>query len=231
MSYTEFLIKIVYCFILSLLIGLERLSGRHVTGLRTNVLVSLAAFMFVSFSFNVNTTDQTRMAAQVVSGIGFLGAGVIMKDGLNVKGLTTAATLWSTAAIGVLCAGSMIVEASIGCFFILFSNIFLKNLTTKLSKYTKEDYIFNIKCSQESEKKVRSLILKQTKNINIDLKNIETKTLDNGEAKLYAYITSELNFNYLIDRLMAAIMKETGVISVGFKKVELKDDDSESISE
>ena len=85
MDYNTFLIRILMSFLLSLLIGLERqLRGRAI-GLRTNVLVSIGAFLFVSFSFLSVNDDISRIAAQVVSGIGFLGAGIILKDGIVIK--------------------------------------------------------------------------------------------------------------------------------------------------
>ena len=82
----EFLIRIFVCFLLSIVIGIERQYRHKLVGLRTNVLVSLGAFMFNWVSYSALDSDSTRIAAQVVSGIGFLGAGIIMKDGNNIKG-------------------------------------------------------------------------------------------------------------------------------------------------
>ena len=111
-----FIVRITFCFILSILIGIERQYRHRMIGLRTNVLVGIGAFLFVYLSFAVlpDTLDRTRVASQVVCGIGFLGAGVILREGSKVKGLNTAATLWCVAAIGVLTAGGLLVEASIG---------------------------------------------------------------------------------------------------------------------
>ena len=92
-TYTEFLFQIIVCFLLSSCIGIERQYRRRLVGLRTIILVSLGAFLFVRFSYAFPDADMTRIAAQVVAGIGFLGAGVIIKDNKSVKGLTTAATL------------------------------------------------------------------------------------------------------------------------------------------
>ena len=146
MEYRVFLYRISISFLLSLLVGLERQVRGRAIGLRTSVLVSIGTFMFVSFSVQMMAYDVTRIASQVVSGIGFLGAGVIIKDGTNIKGLNTAATLWCNAAIGVLCAGGLIVEATIGTCFILFSNIVLRYFTRKvhLTKRVKiyDDFVF-----------------------------------------------------------------------------------------
>jgi putative Mg2+ transporter-C (MgtC) family protein len=180
-----------------------------------------------------STIDITRLGAQVVSGIGFLGAGAILKDGFSVRGLTTAATLWCNAAIGILCSAGLLKEAITGCIFILFSNIFLKYLNYKISNNynQKETYVFKIRCEQERENKIRNQITKATKNENIKLTNIEVKTLENGNSKIYATISSNLDFNYLIDKLMNTIASEKGILSVGWNKLDKLDDDTEDINE
>lgn len=83
-------------------IGFERQWRQRMAGLRTNTLVALGAATFVVFAGQFSDTSPTRVAAQVVTGIGFLGAGVISKEGVNVRGLNTAATLWCAGAIGLL---------------------------------------------------------------------------------------------------------------------------------
>src|SRR6266403_2205956 len=98
--------NIAVAFLLGLAIGLERELRHHEAGLRTNALVALGAALFVSLArLYDHEGSPTRVAGQVVSGIGFLAGGVIIRDGFSVKGLTTAATLWCTAAVGTL-AGS-----------------------------------------------------------------------------------------------------------------------------
>ena len=86
-------------------IGAERQWHQKMAGLRTNALVALGAGGFVAFSGVVGEGDPTRMAAQVVSGIGFLGAGIILREGVNVRGLNTAATLWCSAMAGTFAGG------------------------------------------------------------------------------------------------------------------------------
>jgi putative Mg2+ transporter-C (MgtC) family protein len=107
--YGEFLLRILLASLLGGLIGLERDIHGRAAGLRTHLLVSLGAAIFTLLSEVIAnnaaasgfTTDPARIAAQIVSGIGFLGAGVIIKEGANVRGLTTAACLWTVAAIGM----------------------------------------------------------------------------------------------------------------------------------
>ena len=108
LSEWELLLRLTLSCILGGVIGYERQSRRKTAGLRTNVLVCLGSCLIMVLSealyLNVEgrtNADPARLAAQVVSGIGFLGAGAIMKDGLNVTGLTTAACLWVVAGVGL----------------------------------------------------------------------------------------------------------------------------------
>ena len=112
LSWAEVVLRIVLAAALGGAIGLERELREREAGLRTHLLVSVGAALFTMVSAYAWTDwrfsneeglvfDPTRIAAQVVTGIGFLGAGAIIRQGLSVKGLTTAATLWVVAAIGM----------------------------------------------------------------------------------------------------------------------------------
>ena len=156
----EFLFNLSICFLLSLLIGMERQYRRKIIGLRTTILVCVGCFLFVTFSFSVGAGDISRIASQIVAGIGFLGAGVILKDGKKVTGLTTAATLWCVAAIGVLCAGGAIFEASIGGMLILFSNIVLRYINRLIDNISKKNnhydsYELMVSCHYRNENKLK----------------------------------------------------------------------------
>ncbi len=202
MDITTFIIRIFACFILSICIGFERQLRHKTVGLRTNVLVSLGSFMFVCMSFKVINPDVTRIAAQVVSGIGFLGAGVILKDGNKIKGLDTAATLWCVSAVGVLCASGMIIEAGIGTIFILISNILLrivsKNLINKNS--IQEIYNIDIICNKDTIEYIENKIMKQINNYKLSIKSVKRKQLSKDETNLKIGIISnnKLYFNEII---------------------------------
>ena len=158
----EFLFQIIVCFLLSSCIGVERQFRRRLVGLRTIILVSIGAFLFVRFSYAFPNSDMTRVAAQVVAGIGFLGAGVIIKDNKSVKGLTTAATLWCAAAIGILCAANLLFEAAVGTLLVLFTNIVLRTVNSKINalsgNITYNVYSYNIICEESSENAVLKTI-------------------------------------------------------------------------
>lgn len=225
MTYQEFLLRIGMSFFLSFCIGLERQWRRRSIGLRTNVLVSIGAFLFVSFSVQTKATDISRIAAQVVSGIGFLGAGVILKDGSNIKGLNTAATLWCNAAIGTLCAAGLVIEATIGSLLILFANIILRYVTLKLNiinfktiKY--ENYRLKVICDEEKEIIIRTLISQSIDKQDMVLTNIENNNLEDGKTKIYAIFKIPNNKVVLIEELINRIVIEPGVTSSGWKKLE-----------
>lgn len=124
-------IRLLVAAVLGAAIGLEREIHAHPAGMRTHLLVSLgsAAFTVVSiFVFETPPspngtipTDPSRVAAQIVSGIGFLGAGAILKYGSSVRGLTTAASLWATAAVGMAAGGAAWVVAGVTTLLIVFS--------------------------------------------------------------------------------------------------------------
>ena len=154
MDYSEFTVGLLVCFFLSFILGIERQYRRRSLGLRTMILIAIGSYLFVSFSFMLSgyNLDATRIASQVVAGIGFFGAGVILKDNEKnkVRGLTTAATMWCDAAIGVLCAGGFIKEAIVAALFVLFANIVLRYINHFINDKTKNksiSEIFNVKIS------------------------------------------------------------------------------------
>ena len=122
------LTKIVLATALGYLIGMERELHGKVVGTRTISLIAIGSALYVLMSPTMISGDNSRIIAQVVSGIGFLGAGIIFKDGDTVKGLTTAATVWCSAAIGCLCGYGMFAEAVIGTAAIITVNLFFKHI-------------------------------------------------------------------------------------------------------
>lgn len=126
MEIKDFIIRLLIAMAAGALIGLERQLHRKSAGLRTNALVAMGSAMFVMLSLKItaeNGGDATRIIGQIVTGIGFLGAGVILHQGLNIQGLTTAATIWCSAAIGSLSAAGYYLEVLISTVAVLFVNI------------------------------------------------------------------------------------------------------------
>ena len=130
MSTTEFFTRLVIALFAGLIIGFERQWHHKETGLKTNMLVATGAAAFVLLSIKVAATapniDVTRITAQVVMGVGFLGAGVIFREGANVHGLNSAATIWCSAAIGCIAASGYFAEALICTFLVTIVNTVLE---------------------------------------------------------------------------------------------------------
>jgi putative Mg2+ transporter-C (MgtC) family protein len=122
-------------FVLATLIGAERQWRQRNAGLRTNVLVAIGAAAFVTLGMRLNgQAGAVQIAAYVVSGIGFLGAGVIMKDGAQISGLNTAATLWCSAAVGALSGIGLAAEATVLTVAILAGNTLLRPLVNAINR-------------------------------------------------------------------------------------------------
>lgn len=130
MSTTEFFTRLVIALFAGLIIGFERQWHHKETVLKTNMLVATGAAAFVLLSIKVAATapniDVTRITAQVVMGVGFLGAGVIFREGANVHGLNSAATIWCSAAIGCIAASGYFAEALICTFLVTIVNTVLE---------------------------------------------------------------------------------------------------------
>lgn len=230
----DFIIRIIVCFLLSIAIGIERQYRHKLVGLRTNVLVSLGAFMFNWVTFASLDSDSTRIAAQVVSGIGFLGAGIIMKDGNKVKGLNTAATLWCVAAIGVMTSSGLLLEASIGTIMVLASNIILRFISIAIMNRVKnnqrETCILNVNCNKENEDYVRGVLLRFIENNTLNLLSLNKVVKDDSVDLKLTIITSRIS---LVETFINKMAKEISINAISWEhnksinKSEILEDDDE----
>jgi putative Mg2+ transporter-C (MgtC) family protein len=163
----------------------------------------------------------------VVSGIGFLGAGVIMKDGMNVRGLNTAATLWCSAAIGALCGMGFGAEAVVGTLFIVLAHLVLRPLGIELGKISffhkdesvQTEYLIAIKCKETIENHIRILLLQNLGN-NDKLMLRALTSSDNGDPA-NAIITAEIlaagNQDDLMEKMVSRLTIEKEVMRVSWE--------------
>src|ERR1700751_3687098 len=133
MHLIEAIARLGLALALGSVIGFQRQWNRKMAGLRTNALVALGSCGFVVFSAMVGQGDPTRVAAQVVSGIGFLGAGVILREGINVHGINTAATLWCSAMVGTFAGGGFWGPSVAAAGFVVGANLLLRPLVGRLN--------------------------------------------------------------------------------------------------
>ncbi len=145
-----FLEQLGIAIVCGFLIGLERQINKGLAGIHTNVLVSSGSCLFIFVGMALQDTNSpARIASQIVSGIGFLGAGVIAKEGMTVRGINSAATLWCSAAIGSLCGSGMVGFGMLGTLIITLSNSIVRHKAIK-QLYKKTSYNLLIQCPLSS---------------------------------------------------------------------------------
>ena len=200
------------------IIGSERQMRQRMAGLRTNALVALGAASFVTFSaLYPNEVSQTRVAAQVVSGIGFLGAGIIFRDGFNVHGLNTAATLWCSAAVGLICGAGALSLAVLLTGLVVFVNLGLRPLVKFLKRKTNAGVPMmrtirvDETCLSAQEADTRSLILRTLGLGGLHIIELEAKPTDNDTLEITALINGEGMVDQLIEQSATRLAAEPGL--------------------
>ena len=130
-----FIAQTLLSLALGSLIGLERQWHRRLVDLKTNALVSLGACLFLMTTVGAQAqfTDSVRMAAQIVVGVGFLGGGLLFRQGMQTRGINTAATLWCCAAVGTLCGMGRLMEASVAATLLVLANTLLRDVARRLN--------------------------------------------------------------------------------------------------
>jgi len=235
MEFREFLLGLLICFLLSFLLGIERQYRRRFLGLRTMILVSVGSYLFVSFSFLLTgyQSDASRIAAQVVAGIGFLGAGVIIKDNKNskVRGLTTAATLWCDASIGVLCAGGFIKEAIVASLVVLFANVILRYINmfvnSKVEEKTiLETFMITFNVGIENIDNVREYVITFIDKVDY----LETESYEVNKGKFSLELIVRKSDILKLDRFIHKVVSDYNISNYEYKKIsESKLEDNEEL--
>ena len=194
---TELLIRIIFSIILGSAIGLEREITNKSAGLRTQILVCSGSCIFTILSicgFSTAVTmypigDPARIAAQIVTGIGFIGAGTVLRQGLTIMGLTTASTLWMGAAIGMACGCGKISIAAVATIIAVSVLVLIRIIEFKLmprnQKHMKK-IKFSLLCSEDDYKEIYG-VLEETFPDIIDFtkKTAEEDNLVKITAKIY----------------------------------------------
>ena len=179
-------LALLTAFVLGGIIGLERQWRQRTAGLRTNVLVAVGAAAFVDLGMRVAGADgSVRVISYVVSGIGFLGAGVIMKEGAQVRGINTAATLWASAAVGAFAGSAQFGEAALVAAFVLAGNTMLRPVADFINRSpispeaTEAVYRVHVVCRPEAVSDARDLLFEELEQRHYPIREIET--LSEGE--------------------------------------------------
>jgi putative Mg2+ transporter-C (MgtC) family protein len=211
-DFLDSLVSLLAAFVLGTFIGAERQYRQRGGGLRTHVLVCVGAATFVDIGMHLNgNAGATQIIAYVVSGVGFLGAGVIMKEGSNVWGLNTAATLWCSAAVGACAGADLAFEAIALTCFVLAGNTLLRPLVNAINRApvdqgaTEAIYEVHVTTNAESLDDSRELLRRELETIRYPLKDIEVIEREQGGTELVATLMSTAadptELDAIVDRL------------------------------
>lgn len=219
---TDYLARIGCAFLMGALIGVERQYRQRNAGLRTNILVSVgaAAFTVLSYSMTVGDGDPSRVAAQIVSGIGFLGGGLILKDGVTVRGLNTAATIWCSAACGTLSGVGFYMEAVILVACVLVTHCLFRPLCTFLEKRAVGVFHYSIRseCQKDMADNIQRVIVDTTAfDQEVKLTSIFYKG-DEERAIVCCEMESLGEHKALLDLIVSRLRSRPGVFSAGWEK-------------
>jgi putative Mg2+ transporter-C (MgtC) family protein len=190
-------VGVFLAFVLATLIGAERQWRQRSAGLRTNVLVAIGAAAFVALGLRINgQAGATQIAAYVVSGIGFLGAGVILKDGGHVQGLNTAATLWCSAAVGALSGLGLAAEASVLTVAVLAGNTLLRPLVNAINRAPVDElsseaiYEVHVVTEPDTVGEVRDLMTEVLEKASYPIRQIEVEERSPEATEIIATLVS-----------------------------------------
>jgi putative Mg2+ transporter-C (MgtC) family protein len=211
-SFADSALRLTVALLLGSAIGFERQWHQKMAGLRTNALVALGACGFVVFSGLVGQGDPTRVAAQVVSGIGFLGAGIILRDGINVHGLNTAATLWCSAMVGTIAGAGYVATSLLAAAFVVGTNLVLRPLVRRINRLSltsadaETSYTVEIVVRAAEEAHVRSLLLHQLSQTGLGLRRLDSEDIEGSEnvrvsARAMASARNDAALEQIVGRL------------------------------
>ncbi|WP_108520980.1 MgtC/SapB family protein [Bradyrhizobium algeriense] len=196
-DFLDTLVSLTAAFVLGTLIGAERQYRQRTAGLRTNVLVAVGAAAFVDLAMNLTAAEgAVRVIAYVVSGIGFLGAGVIMKQGMDVRGLNTAATLWASAAVGSCAGADMVAQAVALTVFVIAGNTLLRPLVNAINRIPLNEqsleatYYFKLAVTPEALPDMRDRLVERLEAANYPVADVNVVELGDNLLEIVATLVS-----------------------------------------
>jgi putative Mg2+ transporter-C (MgtC) family protein len=211
-------ISLSTAFVLGTAIGAERQYRQRTAGLRTNALVAVGAAAFVDIGMRLNGNPAAvQVLAYVVSGVGFLGAGVIMKEGLNIRGLNTAATLWGSAAAGGTAGADLIAESVLIAIFVLAANTSLRPLVNVINRQplseatTEATYELRVAASAGEVAEVRSLLSEALDARNYAVREVATEEAADETVELVAVLAGSTAEPADLDAVIALMEATAGV--------------------
>ncbi len=219
-AYARTLIAYSTSFVFGTLIGLERQWRQRTAGLRTNVLVAVGAAAFSDLGMRLlGAEGASRIISYVVSGIGFLGAGVILKDGTTIRGLNTAATLWCSAAMGTLSGSGLPLEAATLAGFVLAGNTLLRPLVNWVNRrpitsdVTEAKYSVHAVCLPRDVSDVRDLLDAELDRANYPVREVMALSDNEDQVELAAVLVPTTAEDAELDAVVAALEESPLILS------------------
>ncbi|WP_457319299.1 MgtC/SapB family protein [Stenotrophomonas sp. P5_B8] len=227
------LISLATAFVLGSAIGLERQLRQRTAGLRTNTLVAVGAAVFVDLAVRFHDMyggppSPLHVVAYVISGVGFLGAGAIMKDGAQVSGLNTAATLWGSAAVGA-CAGiKLLPEAVLAALFVLAANTLLRPVVNRIQRQPLQEasgeatYAVTVICQRDRQAEVLDQLLVLLEQAHYPVRAVEPRPFGDRDVEIEAVLYATAVDADELDAVLATLSTTPGVLQ-GFWNATLED--------
>ena len=225
-----FVLRLGTALVCGFLIGLERQYRQRTAGLRTSALVASGSALFVLVAtLTPSANAPMQVAAQVVSGVGFLCAGVIIRDGLNIRGLNTAGTLWCASGVGVLAGSGYYLPAFLGAVIVPIANLLLRPIARFINRHSKAreeagevpvHYLLRVVCLSADENHIRLLLLQGVSGSDIILQALQSEdTKDPTRLEVRADVQTEGRKDTQLEQLVARLSLESSVSSVRWEVV------------
>lgn len=218
--------RLLLALILGICIGAERQWRQRAAGLRTNTLVCLGAAAFVDLGLSV-IPGTNQVIAAVVSGVGFLGAGAIMKDGANIRGLNTAATLWCSAAVGACAGAGKLFDATFVTLLLVAVNSALRPLSRVIDRRslttlrTPTLYRLNLVCEEAREQDAQFLMSKSIAERSLTLRELRTEVGEStGSSLVLALVETSIRNAHVLGEIASELRIIPWVESVDLATLE-----------
>lgn len=208
----DYVIRMLVALLVGGAVGLEREFAGKPAGIRTNMLMCFGACVIMIISIEVSraggwTHDPARIAAQVVTGVGFLGAGTIIRSRFHVTGLTTAATIWVLSALGLAIGSGRILLAAVGAFFITVTLVLVRLLENVLQRY-RSTHVIQITLA--GRRGIVGSILEAFTRQNVRGEAVEVNRRGEQWTAVFEYAVSRSRH----ERLLAALADLDGIIDI-----------------
>jgi putative Mg2+ transporter-C (MgtC) family protein len=223
--------RLLAATILGSIIGAERQWRQRAAGLRTATLVCFGSAAFVDLGSMVANPNSTSIIAYVVSGVGFLGAGAIMKEGGSIRGLNTAATLWCSAAVGCFAGAGQILNAAFVTVLLVTINLALRPLSrwidwrSTVSIHGAGVYRLMVACAREEEQIVSGIVLRAIASRPVTLRELRTEEIEGADESLIeAVVESSKRDKALMTALVTELKANTHVVGVEWAELNREPD-------